>query len=154
MMQIRTQKYAEIAYPLVANMKVNKEFKQTDPEKYKRQYELQNEYRTQALNLPTMILQSGLAQSIGFLMAKAKNDSSEAKAKTKAFQKLLEHLEKLLKDSVKPNKTLHETILESDIVQYQRLTRNAIEASSWLKRYTQALLEKDKKQEQNNATDA
>lgn len=149
-MQIRTQTYAELAYPLVASMKADKELKQTNPEMYKKKYELQNEYRTQALNLPTMILQSGLAQTIGFLMAKSKKDSSEVTAKTQAFQKLLEHLENLLKDSIKPNKTLHETILESDIVQYQRLTRNAIEASSWLKRYTEALLEKDKKQEQNN----
>lgn len=86
-------------------------------------------------------------------MAKAKMIVLKQK-QNQSLSKLLEHLEKLLKDSVKPNKTLHETILESDIVQYQRLTRNAIEASSWLKRYTQALLEKDKKQEQNNATDA
>ncbi len=32
---------------------------------------------------------------------------------------------------------------KSDVTQYQLLTRKALEASSWLKRYTQALLKKE-----------
>ena len=55
---IRTQDYAKRAYPLVDNM-------QGDPQEEK--------YRTLALNFPTMILQSGLVQAIGFLMAKNKS---------------------------------------------------------------------------------
>lgn len=117
---IRTQKYAEIAYPLVSAIKDS---------------ELESKYRTQALNLPTMILQSGLMQTVGFLLAKG----------TDEHLAIYQHLKILLNDD-----NLHETVRTSDIVKYQRLTRNAIEASSWLKRYTQALLEKDKKQEQNN----
>lgn len=117
---IRTQKYAEIAYPLVNAIKDS---------------ELESKYRTQALNLPTMILQSGLMQTVGFLLAKG----------TEEHLAIYQHLKILLNDD-----NLHETVRTSNIVKYQRLTRNAIEASSWLKRYTQALLEKDKKQEQNN----
>lgn len=82
-----------------------------------------------------MILQSGLMQTVGFLLAKG----------TEEHLTIYQHLKILLNDD-----NLHETVRTSDIVKYQRLTRNAIEASSWLKRYTQALLEKDKKQEQNN----
>lgn len=136
-MQIRTQKYAELAYPLVVEISKDKS--------------IQKEYRTQALNLPIMILQSGLAQTIGFLMAKNENHHI----------KLLNHLVIVLGyaqkcdesdlEKMKTNREkLHNDVLGADVIAYQRLTRNAIEASSWLKRYTQALLEKDKKQEPNN----
>ena len=115
-MQIRTQKYAEIAYPLVEAIQGN---------------EIEAKYRTLALNFPTMILQSGLAQAIGFLMAK--NEAHHIQ--------LLQHLAKLLgyQDNTEQ---LHEDVRQFDITKYQLLTRKAIEASSWLKRYTQALLEK------------
>lgn len=113
---IRTQKYAELAYPLVSEIQGK---------------DLANKYRTQALNLPTMILQSGLMQTVGFLLAK-----NEAE-----HQEIYRHLTILLND---PN--LHATVQNSDIVAYQRLTRNAIEASGWLKRYTQALLKKENNQ--------
>lgn len=107
---IRSKKYAENAYPLVADVKG------TDNEA---------KYRTLALTFPTMIMQSGLAQAVGFLMAKDEPH----------HRKLLSHLKVLLnKDN------LHDEILGADIIKYQKLTRNAIEASSWLKRYTQALL--------------
>lgn len=111
-MAIRSKKYAELAYPLV--------------EKIKRT-ETEAKYRTLALTFPTMIMQSGLAQAIGFLMAK-----DEAH-----HQKMLAHLKKLLN-----NDNLYADILHSDITTYQKLTRDAIEATSWIKRYTQALLDK------------
>lgn len=111
-MAIRSKKYAELAYPLVEKIKGT---------------ETEAKYRTLALTFPTMIMQSGLAQGIGFLMAK-----DEAR-----HQKMLAHLKKLLN-----NDNLYADILRSDITTYQKLTRDAIEASSWLKRYTQALLDK------------
>ncbi len=115
-MQIRTQKYAEIAYPLVEKIK------DTD---------IEAKYRTLALTFPTMIMQSGLAQAIGFLMAKGESHHNE----------MLKHITKLLDHQVTPEQ-LYKNILKSEITEYQLLTRKAIEASSWLKRYTQALLEK------------
>ena len=116
-MEIRTQKYAEIAYPLVQAVKNS---------------DIEAKYRTLALNFPTMILQSGLAQAIGFLMAK--NEAHHIR--------LLQHLAQLLDYQDNTNQ-LHEDVRQFDITQYQLLTRKAIEASSWLKRYTQALLEKE-----------
>lgn len=138
-MQIRTQKYAEIAYPKVESMRADKQIYK-DEKEYKKKRELEAEYRTQALNLPTMILQSGLSQTIGFLMAKSKSDN-ENSAKPLAFQTILQHLESLLKDELQ-GQSLHHKIIKSNLTEYQLLTRKALEASSWLKRYTQALLRK------------
>lgn len=114
-MQIRTHKYAERAYPLVEAIKG------TDTEA---------KYRTLVLNFPTMIMQSGLAQALGFLLAKGSAEHIQ----------LLAHIAQLFNQP--DGKALHQAVLHSDITQYQLLTRKALEASSWLKRYTQALLDK------------
>ena len=117
MQHIRSQKYAQRAFGLIQNVKEeNKKVK---------------EYRTLALNFPTMILQSGLAQAIGFLQAKGKEE----------HLLLLAHIAELLGEN---KDGLHKKILEADLSHYQLLTRQAIEAASGLKRYTQALLPKPK----------
>ena len=117
-MSIRTQKYAQAAYPMVVEIQNSAGTLETN-------------YRSVALNFPTMIMQSGLAQAIGFLMAKNKEE----------HQKLLSHLAELL--GFKSSEELHQEVLKSELKQYQLLTRQALDASSWLKRYTQALLKKD-----------
>lgn len=122
-MAIRSKKYAELAYPLV------KKVKGTDTEA---------KYRTLALTFPTMIMQSGLAQAIGFLRAKA---TATKKPENEHFHILLNHLIQLVAEK-KDVESFQKKILESTITDYQKLTRDAIEASSWLKRYTQALLDK------------
>ena len=117
MPHIRSQKYAQRAFGLIQKVKdSNKQVK---------------EYRTLALNFPTMILQSGLAQAIGFLQAKGKEE----------HLLLLAHIAELLEEN---KDSLHKKILEADLSHYQLLTRQAIEAASGLKRYTQALLPKPK----------
>ena len=125
-METRSKTYAETAYGLVANMQADKKLEQIEPEKFKEQRKLEKDYRTIALNFPTMIMKSGFLQAVGFFMAKDKEH----------HKKFLEHLKKLLKDD-----NLHDTLFKSKVNEYQLLTRNGIEASSWLKRYTQALLE-------------
>ena len=108
--RIRTQHYAQAAYPLVAGLK-------NSP--------IAAKYRTLALAYPTMIMQAGLAQAVGFLMAKGSDE----------HQKLLEHLATLL-----DQKDLHTEILKANLRHYQLLTRQSLDATAWLKRYTQALL--------------
>lgn len=133
-MQIRTQKYAEIAYPLVEAIQGN---------------EIEAKYRTLALNFPTMILQSGLAQAIGFLMAKGKQEhkillshivvlvnKNESPDMKQACLQQTDGIKKMTKD-------FHDKVVDSNITDYQLYTRKTIEASSWLKRYTQALLKKE-----------
>ena len=117
MQHIRSQKYAQRAFGLIQKVKDdNKQVK---------------EYRTLVLNFPTMILQSGLAQAIGFLQAKGKEE----------HLLLLAHIAELLGEN---KDSLHKKILEADLSHYQLLSRQALEAASSLKRYTQALLPKPK----------
>ena len=116
-MGIRSQKMAQDAYPLVAKLK---------------DHELESKYRTLALTFPTMILQSGLSQAVGFLLAKGNDE----------HLMLLMHLAELLHY---PNEDiLHREILSANLAKYQLLTRKALDASSWIKRYTQALLKQEK----------
>ena len=117
MQHIRSQKYAQRAFGLIQKVKdSNKQVK---------------EYRTLVLNFPTMILQSGLAQAIGFLQAKGKEE----------HLLLLAHIAELLEEN---KDGLHKKILEADLSHDQLLSRQALEAASSLKRYTQALLPKPK----------
>lgn len=118
-MSIRSQDYAKRAHPLVSDIKNSQD------------KNLKAKYRTLALNFPNMILQSGLCQAVGFLLAK-----NEAHHK-----KLLEHLAKLL--NALDGEILHKHILQAELSEYQLLTRKALDAASWLKRYTQALLDKE-----------
>ena len=136
-MEIRTHKYAEVAFPLVKGMIADKE-----EDNYTTTKKLEAKYRTLALNFPTMIMQSGLAQSIGFLMAKAQDNPADESE----HRKLLNHVEKILEKDVKnisSELNLYHIILKSDIYTYMLLTRKALDASSWLKRYSQALLKKE-----------
>ncbi|MDK4681148.1 type III-B CRISPR module-associated protein Cmr5 [Kingella negevensis] len=129
MADIRSQKYAQDAYPLVDAM-INDDLKKG--------------YRTQALNLPNMILQSGLCQTVGFLLAKGKakqEDEKSSKEKENEYSKVLSHLAQLLKYSSKED--FHQKMLSMNITEYQLLTRKALDASGWLKRYTQAMLSDD-----------
>ncbi len=114
-MEVRTHKYAKNAYPLVNRLKGS---------------EIETQYRTLALNFPTMIMQSGLAQAIGFLKAKDKEEHAQ----------LIQDMADLL--GYHNFTDMHEAILKSNVTEYQLLTRQALEASGWLKRYTQGLLEK------------
>ncbi len=94
------------------------------------------QYRSLAQALPGMILQNGLAQATGFLIAKCQ---TEHKA-------LLGDLNAVLQaaDVVSAGNDvgqLHEEIIGSDDPQrWMQLTRHALEASGWIKRYAQGLL--------------
>ncbi|QMT32550.1 CRISPR-associated protein (Cas_Cmr5) [Alysiella filiformis DSM 16848] len=163
MNNIRSQKMAQAAYPLVEKMQAthlkDEYFKneESDEKALKMAQSLSAKYRTLALNFPSMILQSGLSQTIGFLLAKGslkenepaenKHDKDKSK-KTKVNEHLLllRHLAKLLSDEQNKydENSLHEKILQADLAEYQLLTRKALDASSCLKRYTQALLESEK----------
>lgn len=164
MIEIRSQKMAQAAYPLVEKMQTvhlkDEYFKdeKSDEKALKKAQSLSAKYRTLALNFPSMILQSGLSQTIGFLLAKGslkkehepaenKHDKDESK-KTKVNEHLLllRHLAQLLSDEQNKydEKSLHEKILKTNLAEYQLFTRKALEASTCLKRYTEALLESEK----------
>lgn len=94
-------------------------------------------YGALAHKLPGMILQNGLAQATGFLLAKGKQEHRD----------LLNDLNQVLRDcdavGSTDGDTLHRDIIATDLQQTLRLTRRALEASSWIKRYVQGVLRID-----------
>lgn len=120
-MQTRTQKYAVLAYPSVAARK---------------DQAVEKKYRTVALNFPTLILQAGLTQAVGFFLAKSK-DSNEHEC---YLQDLAHVLGVDRENNESRGVTLHKRVISSQLGEYQHLTRQALEASAALKRFTQALL--------------
>lgn len=94
----------------------------------------QKKYGALAHKLPGMILQNGLAQATGFLLAKGKPEHLA----------LLDDLRKVLQDAhatnAENNRSLHQEIIEADLTRTMQLTRHALEAAGWIKRYVQGVL--------------
>ena len=94
-------------------------------------------YGALAHRLPGMILQNGLAQTTGFLLAKGGNEHLA----------LLSDLNTVLKQvgatNTKDGHALHRAIVEGDMMRTVHLTRRALDAGTWLKRYAQGVLEVD-----------
>lgn len=95
------------------------------------------EYGALAHKLPALILQHGLAHASGFLLAKGE----------KHHHALLDDLAVILRDTGTQNcadgKALHQAAIKADLAQTMQLTRRALEASGWLKRYVQGVLKVD-----------
>ena len=91
-------------------------------------------YGALAHKLPGMILQNGLAQTTGFLLAKRRPEHCA----------LLEDLRAVLHatetTAASDREGLHKEIVNSDLDRILILTRASLEASSWLKRYAQGVL--------------
>ncbi len=103
------------------------------------------EYGALAHKLPGMILQNGLAQATGFLLAKGKAEHLA----------LLTDCAALLRGTgatqgADPT-ALHREIIAADLAATLLLTRRALEASGWLKRYVQGALGIDATGEQSEA---
>ena len=125
-MQIRTQQYALAAYTRIQAVKNQAHVK---------------EYGALALQFPVMVLQSGLAQASGFLLAKGK---------VHHLAYLNDLAEILGFGGDQKAKDLHRRIIASDLATCQRLTRNALDAAAWLKRYAQGELKADPTQTGEN----
>ena len=94
-------------------------------------------YGAIAHKLPGMILQNGLAQATGFLLAKGNNKDDDH------HSRLLDDLNAVLQQvglGHTNREDLHKAIIAADLPQTLKLTRGALEASGWLKRYVQGLL--------------
>jgi len=115
-MKIRTHDVAQKAYALV-DARFN--------------FDKKKEYGSLAHKLPVLILQNGLAQATGFLIAKGEVHHIA----------LLDDLAKLL-DNMSGEK-LHENVIAADLSQTMLLTRSSLEAAGWIKRYVQGVLKVD-----------
>lgn len=120
-MNVRAHRVAKMAYERVAA-------RQNADNKKK--------YGAIAHKLPGMILQNGLAQATGFLLAKS--------PKYPEHGLLLDDLNDVLRAGgtldVPNREELHQRIIGADLAQTLKLTRAALEASGWIKRYVQGVL--------------
>jgi CRISPR-associated protein Cmr5 len=113
----RSQRLAQAAYPRIQTRMQGLREKAFD------------EYRSFVKKFPALIHTCGLAQAVAFALAKQEND-------------YIEDLAAVLRESGHPEitsaQTLHERARTQPLSGYLRLSRDAINAASWLKRYVEA----------------
>jgi CRISPR-associated protein Cmr5 len=99
--------------------------------------DFQSAYGALAHKLPMLILQNGLAQATGFLLAKERDE----------HHALLDDLAFVLHEAravpSHDRTAFHEQIIRANLGESMRLTRNALDVSGWLKRYVQGVLRVD-----------
>ncbi len=82
------------------------------------------EYKNFALSFPSLIHSCGLVQAVSFAIAKEKEN-------------YIHDLQKVF-DKIDDAGDLQTRSREAQIIEYMRITRHAISAASWIKRYCQA----------------
>ncbi len=124
-MKVRTHAVARAAYARIAGRREETEGSQAVDNK---------KYGALAHKLPGMILENGLAQATGFLLAKGNPE----------HRALLEDLRVVLLASETTTAAdgcgLHQEIIDSNLDRTLILTRRSLEAGGWLKRYAQGVL--------------
>jgi CRISPR/Cas system CMR-associated protein Cmr5 small subunit len=106
-------------------------FKERDPtirEEFLNHLQMENEYSKLAKQFPALVHTSGLVQAVAHIAAKDRG----------ATNNYLIHLMRVMKEEEIVEQSRTTTLLS-----YQRLTREAIESASWLKRYSEALIGDD-----------
>lgn len=113
----RSQRLAQAAFPRIQSRMQGLREKAFD------------EYRSFVKKFPALIHTCGLAQAVAFALAKQENN-------------YIEDLAAVLRESGHPEitsaQTLHERARTQPLSGYLRLSRDAINAASWLKRYVEA----------------
>jgi len=120
-MLTRSQQYAQAAFPAV---------QRHYPQPTKDLSKEQKEYRTVAKKFPSLIHTCGLAQAIAFYQAKGHTDY---------LSDLAEVLKQASHPEIKDAKSLAEHSRTDQLSVYMRLSRDALTAAGWIKRYVEAL---------------
>jgi len=94
----------------------------------------QKKYGALAHKLPGLILQNGLAQATGFLIAKGKDEHWAVLDDLRAI------LHATQATTAANRADLHQEIIAADLTQTMLLTRRSLEAAGWMKRYVQGVL--------------
>ncbi|HRW81875.1 MAG TPA: type III-B CRISPR module-associated protein Cmr5 [Methanothrix sp.] len=115
--QTRQQMRAQTAYSCV--LSAEKELKEKKAE----------DYAQLAKKFPALVHNCGLAQAIAFVQAKEGETGGS----------YISHLAKTMGETG----DLADSCRTAPLMKYQRLTREAIESATWIKRYSEALLETD-----------
>jgi CRISPR-associated protein Cmr5 len=87
-----------------------------------------DEFASFAKRFPSLIHSCGLAQAVAFAQAKAPDH-------------FLDDLRAAMNSGDSNVTEFAEKVRSADVTQYLRLSRHALEAAGWLKRYAEALLE-------------
>ena len=87
------------------------------------------DYSQLSKRFPALVQSCGLAQALAFISAKEGSTGRD----------YIAHLAQVMDEKG----DLGATSRNSDLMKYQRLTYEAIESATWLKRYSEALLEND-----------
>jgi CRISPR-associated protein Cmr5 len=95
--------------------------------------ENQKRYGALCHRFPLIIRENGLAAAFGFLAAKGKPDSPE--------NLLLAHYATVMGSGSVD--TLRQSSISADLSEYRRMTRTALQAAEWFKRYAEAILKVD-----------
>lgn len=111
----RTQHYAEKALQKVTEIKGK---------------DIAKEYKSRGDNFPVMVMQAGLAQAVGFMLAKG--------AKDPAYQLYINDLAAVMGDA--DGIAFHTKVIGAPLPEYRLLTRNTLNAAGWFKRFGQAYL--------------
>ncbi len=117
----RSQKLAQVAYARIA--------KYGKPEK---------EFVSFAKKFPALIHTCGLAQAVAFADAKRKKDRPDGGPECCYLEDLAAVLKGSEQHDVPSAESLKKQTREQPVSGYLRLSRDAINAASWLKRYVEA----------------
>lgn len=99
--------------------------------------DFKKKYGSLARKVPMLVLTNGLGQTLAFLRAKGKDDSSDE------HNVLFRHLSAWTMSQVAPNagnQNLLEWVLNNDSVAYRHATTEALAYLTWLKRFAEAEL--------------
>jgi len=122
MVQTNSQKMAQAAYKRIADRKPDREFVSF------------------ARSFPSLIHACGLAQAIAFAQAKGAAEKGREK---KTSGKYIEDLAAVLAAAGHPDAATADALsaqtLSAPVPTYVRLSRNALQAAGWLKRYVEAV---------------
>lgn len=88
------------------------------------------EYKSRCDGFPVMVMQAGLAQAVGFMLAKG--------AKDPVYSQYLDSLASVMGEA--DGKTFHARIIAAQLPDYRNLTRQTLNAAGWFKRFGQAYL--------------
>ena len=89
------------------------------------------EYKSFALSFPSLIHSCGLVQALAY--AKKDTKGKDSKIKSGYISDLQEVFNEIDNAGDLPTRSR-----EADVMEYMRITRHAISAASWIKRYCQA----------------
>ncbi|MGK9451811.1 type III-B CRISPR module-associated protein Cmr5 [Acidithiobacillus caldus] len=97
-----------------------------------------DEYGTRANSVPTMILQVGLAQALGFLRAKSgEQRSTLERAYRRYYLDLVALARVAISDAPEEEGQFYAWVLSLDLGDYRRVTQAVLDGGVWLKRIYQ-----------------